>query len=110
MTVVATLRKTAGRLSLLGGAGLLVFQLVHWKQQGAWKAYPLGLALEAFMHAVGTVMSFLPFATPEGVEMFLYFQASDLPGVLARFFSFVPLSGFCLAMGYFFVRWEKYLG
>ena len=108
--VLTTLRKTIGRLALFGGAGLLIFQVVKWKQQGVWPSYPLGILLDAFMHLIGAVMGFLPFVTPEGVEMFTYFQFSQLPGVLFRFFHVVPLAGFLLVLGYFCVRWEKYLG
>ena len=108
--MIVTLRRTIGRLALLGGAGLLLYQLVHWKQHGTWVPYPLGLVPEGFMHVLGTVMSYLPFVTPEGVDMFLYFHTSQLPGPLFRFFDFIPLSGFCLVTGYFCLRWEKYLG
>ncbi|MBI3128777.1 MAG: hypothetical protein HYZ11_14325 [Candidatus Tectomicrobia bacterium] len=108
--MLTTLRKTIGRLALVGGAGLLVFQVVQWRQQGIWTAFPLGILLEGFMRLIGTLMGMLPFVTPEGVEMFLYFDISQLPGVLHRFFLVLPLSGFLLVLGYFCLRWEKYLG
>lgn len=108
--MIVTLRRTIGRFALFGGAGLLVYQVVQWKLQGLWKPFPLTVAVELIMHLIGEMMIYIPFVTPEGVDMFLTFHASQLPGLLFRLFQVIPLSGFLLVMGYFFVKWEKYLG
>ncbi|OGL64217.1 MAG: hypothetical protein A3J27_09530 [Candidatus Tectomicrobia bacterium RIFCSPLOWO2_12_FULL_69_37] len=110
MALIVTLRRTIGRLALLAGAGIVVYQGVYFKQHGLWRPFSLTLVVEGVMRLIGEVMVYLPFVAPEGVEMFLSFQASQLPGALFRLFHVVPLSAFLLALGYFFVKWEKYLG
>jgi len=108
--VIATLRKSLGRASFLAGAGLLLYQIYLWRQNGKWTSYSLVVVLESFVHSWGYVMTYIPFSSPEGIEMVFLFKASHMPVLLFRFFDTVPLSGFLMVLGYFLVRWEKYLG
>ncbi|MEK6711242.1 MAG: hypothetical protein AABZ64_11770 [Nitrospinota bacterium] len=108
--MIKTLRLALGRLALLGGGGLLVYQVVLWLRSGVWRHFPLAIGVEAVVQFIGGLLAVLPMMTPEGVALFQLFQASDLPWFLPRLLRVIPMSGFFLVAGYFCVKWEKYVG
>lgn len=107
---IPCLRKRLGWTLFLGGAALLAYEIYIWRTIGLWSQFPLALAVEWVVHRIADVMEYVPVAKPQSVQSLALFSVSDLPSYLSRFFKIIPLSGFSLVLGYFFIRWEKYLG
>ena len=104
------IRKRLGWTLFLGGYVLLAYEIYLWRKSGAWNLYPLAFVLEWAIRTGGEMVRHVPFIHPEGVEMWESFLISDLPYYVERFFRIIPTSGLMLVTGYFFIRWEKYLG
>ncbi len=108
--IIAWIRKRLGWTLFLGGYALLAYEIYLWRKGGAWSQFPLSLVVEWVIHRGGEVIVYFPFVHPAGVEMWENFLISDFPYYAARFFRVIPISGSMLVVGYFFIRWEKYLG
>ena len=108
--MIPWIRKRLGWTLFLGGYILLAYEIYLWRKSGVWGQFPLSLAVEWFMRRSGEVVAYVPFIHREGVDMWENFLISDLPYYVARFFRIIPISGTMLVIGYFFIRWEKYLG
>lgn len=108
--LIPWMRKRIGWTLFLGGYLLLAYEIYIWRAEGLWNLYPLALPLEWVVHNVSVLMESFPYAKDEGIEMWARFSVSDLPPYFSRFFKVVPVSAFSLVTGYFFIRWEKYLG
>ncbi len=107
---IAWIRNRLGWALFIGGYVLLAYEIYLWRKSGVWNQFPLSLAVEWSMHRSGEVLKLIPFIQPEGADMWANFLISDLPFFVERFFRVIPISGFSLVLGYFFIRWEKYLG
>ncbi len=108
--IIAWIRKRLGWTLFLGGYALFAYEVYLWRKGGTWTPFPLSLAVEWVIHRGAEVIEYAPFVHPTGVEMWENFRISDLPYYVARFFRVIPISGSMLVVGYFFIRWEKYLG
>ena len=107
---IPLLRNRIGWTLFLGGAALVVYEIYIWLTMGFWRQYPLAFAVEWAVRGVADVMEYVPIFKSESVQSWAVFSVSDLPSYPSRFFKIVPLSGFSLVLGYFFMRWEKFLG
>jgi hypothetical protein len=107
---IAWIRNRLGWTLFIGGYVLLAYEIYLWRKSGVWNQFPITLVIEWFIHSAGDVVEYVPFIHPDGVEMLRLFLISDLLLYLERFLRVIPISGFTLVLGYFFIRWEKYLG
>ncbi len=107
---IAWARNRLGWTLFIGGYVLLAYEIYLWRKSGVWNQFPFSLAIEWSIHRGGEVAEHVPFVHPDGVEMLAKFLITDLPFYAERFFRVIPIAGFSLVLGYFFIRWEKYFG
>lgn len=108
--MIAHYRRILGRALLAGGFALISYQILIWYRVGLWERFSLSVVVEGSAYFLGLLIWYFPFSSSEGVDMIMTFQTSQLPSVVYRFFETIPLSGFMMVLGYFLVKWEKYLG
>jgi len=108
--VIAHWRRIIGRALLAGGLALVGYQILIWYRLGLWESFSLSVVVEGFAYFLGLLIWYFPFSSSEGVDMIMTFQVSQLPTLVYRFFETIPLSGFMMVLGYFLLKWEKYLG
>jgi len=106
----AWVRKRLGWTLFIGGYVLIAYEIYLWRKSGVWNQFPFSLVIEWSIHRSAEVADYVPFVHPDGVELLANFLISDLPINAGHFFKIIPISGFSLVLGYFFIRWEKYLG
>ena len=102
--------KNVGRILILGGICLAIFEAFIWYQNGAWSPYPLSIALEKMMHSTGNLLQDLFLVKESSTSTFMHFRTSDLPYHVARFFKLMPISVFIFLLGHFLFKWELYMG
>lgn len=103
-------RRRVGLLSFLSGILLFLYQVYLWRHFGEWMGFSLSIPVEGFTRLLGWFFSSVPFASSDGVDMLMSFHTSQLPLLAFRLLETIPLAAFLVGMGYFLLRWEKYLG
>ena len=104
------IRRKLGWTLFMGGYVLVAYEIYLWRKGGIWVQFPLSLTVEWTIHNIAGVIENFPFIHLDGVEMWAQFGIADFPYYAERFFKVIPISGFGLVLGYFFIRWEKYFG